>query len=96
MDSEEYRTGSAESENSSDNSYVQVSKDDVQEQQLGSREESPSSLPPLPDAPLPNIPAGSEDEDIYTFDEGDSTMTAPVQVKSTEVSWFIMYCTLTG
>lgn len=66
MESEELRTGSGESENSSDNSYVQVTQEDA-----------PSQDQFVPEM-MPKIPSGEEDEDIYNFgtSEKDSTITA--------------------
>ena len=68
MDGEEYRTGSADSENGSDNSYVQVTQEEAQ--QLGPEEQTPAA---------PKIPAVDDEEDIYGADEG--TPTREEQVK---------------
>ena len=86
MDGEEYRTGSADSENSSDNSYVKVTPEEVQEQ-LETLEDPTSQQ----DADAPEfvsrvtgtgIPSGAEDEDIYNFSEvpvtgGEKSQDAP-------------------
>lgn len=58
MDGDDYRTGSADSENGSDNSYVQVSREDLSE-----REPSPSV-----GGTTTNIPSVDDSKDIY----GDS------------------------
>ena len=63
MDGEDYRTGSADSENGSDNSYVQVTHEDVPP-----AESEPS--PPIEDTTSTDIPSIDDSEDIYG-DDGD-------------------------
>ncbi len=67
MDGEDYRTGSADSENGSDNSYVQVSREDVRESDPLSVEE---------DELVEDIvgPSGDDSEDIYG-DNGEQDET---------------------
>lgn len=79
MDGEDYRTGSADSENGSDNSYVQVSKEDAQED--AQHMDPLDSQPPNDDSPQLVSGTGMSAED-YTLEEGDSTTTGqePVQV----------------
>ena len=67
MEGEEFRTGSADSENGSDNSYVQVTKEEAQQ---------------LVHAPAaPRIPAVDDEEDIYGAEEGTPTHAQGEQVK---------------
>ena len=47
MDGEEQRTGSTESENSSENSYVQVSSDDVRTMEQQQQQPPPNNMPAL-------------------------------------------------
>lgn len=75
MDGEDYRTGSADSENSSDNSYVQVSKEDAQNM-------DPPDSQPQNDSPKLVSGIGMSAED-YTLEEGDSTTT---KQEATQVS----------
>ena len=65
MDSEDYRTGSADSENGSDNSYVQVSKEDAQHEPLDSGPSNDS----------PELVSGTAED--YTLEEGESATTKP-------------------
>lgn len=65
MDGEDYRTGSADSENGSDNSYVQVSKEDAQHM-------DPLDSQPSNDSPQLVSGTGVSTED-YALEEGDST-----------------------
>ena len=66
MDGEDYRTGSADSENGSDNSYVQVTHEDVPP-----AESDPSPpIPPIEDTTSTDIPSVADSEDIYG-DDGD-------------------------
>lgn len=74
MDSEENKTGSADSENGSDNSYVQVSQEDAQHMMADS---------PLPPTDSPQLLSGSgmppeeelEDKDATVYEDAE-----PVQV----------------
>lgn len=77
MDGEEYRTGSADSENGSDNSYVQVTQEEAQ--QLGSQEQPPAA--PQSELYPPKIPAVDDEEDIYTAGPDEGTPTQEEQVK---------------
>ena len=77
MDGEEYRTGSADSENGSDNSYVQVTQEEAQ--QLGSQEQPPAA--PQSEPYTAKIPAGEDEEDIYGADPDEGTPTREEQVK---------------
>lgn len=73
MDSEEYKTGSADSENGSDNSYVQVSQEDAQHMMA-------DSPPPTTDSPQLLSGSGIPEED---FEDKDATIyedAEPVQV----------------
>jgi len=60
MDGEEYRTESADSENGSDNSYVQVTQEEAQ--QLGSQEQPPAA--PQSEPYTAKIPAVDNEEDM--------------------------------
>lgn len=83
MDNEEYRTGSADSENGSSDSYVQVTPEDAQPATEGA---------PIPEAqefasPIAEttaIPSGPEDEDIYTFGEKEEPADFPEPVQVTK------------
>jgi len=75
MDGEEYRTGSADSENGSDNSYVQVTQEEAQ--QLGSQEQPPAA--PQSELYPPKIPAVDDEEDIYTAGPDEGTPTQEEQ-----------------
>ena len=75
MDGEDYRTGSADSENGSDNSYVKVSGEDM---------DPPDSQPPH-DSPQLISGTGIGDEEDYTFTDGDSTMTGQDTVQASLV-----------
>lgn len=69
MEGEEFRTGSADSENGSEGSYVQVSPEDVQissdptEQHV---DPDPSTAPPIVD----------DSEDIYGEPDQDDTLSS--------------------
>ena len=66
MDGEDYRTGSADSENGSDNSYVKVSTEDAQNM---------DPLEPPSDSPQLVSGTGMSAVDDYSMEEGDSTTT---------------------
>lgn len=78
MDGEDYRTGSADSENGSDNSYVQVSKEDAQH------------MDPLdqPQNDSPQLVSGTGMLSEDYAEEGDSTITGQeaLQVEQLEIS----------
>lgn len=76
MDGEDYRTGSADSENGSDNSYVQVSKEDAQHVE-------PLDTGHLNDSPELVSGTGMSTED-YTLEEGDSATT---RQEAAQVCW---------
>ena len=91
---EDHRTGSADSENSSDNSYVQVSKEEVQHV-----EEEPG-VPTEPSPEVTSIPTEIEEEDIYTAGDDDDTptaVTAPQQVRLVVLKKgnYVIVCRLT-
>jgi len=77
MEGEDYRTGSADSENSSDNSYVQVSREDAQNM-------DPPDSEPGDDSPQLISGTGVSPEDDFAHQEGDSTKREqePVQVSA--------------
>jgi len=70
MDGEVYRTGS-------DNSYMQVTKEEAQ--QLGSQEQIPVASRPKFDPYTAKIPAVDDEEDIYGADEGTPTWEEQVK-----------------
>ena len=74
--SEEERTGSADSENGSDNSYVQVSKEDIQQESL--QEDQPEKF---------QFPAQEAEEEVEPQEneakELPITPDFPVQVRET-------------
>ena len=75
MDGEDYRTGSADSENGSDNSYVQVSSEDVpasESQPLVDIDELPVTVDNS------GVPAVDDDEDIYGDDAENEETTDKV------------------
>lgn len=73
MDGEDYRTGSADSENGSDNSYVQVSSEDVP-----ASESQPLDIDELPvTVDNSGIPDVDDEEDIYGDDAEDEETTEP-------------------
>lgn len=75
MDGEEYKNGKADSENGSDNSYVQVSPEDAQRMSSG---ESPS--PPMRDSPQLISGSGVPPEEEFEEGERDTTITDNPQV----------------
>ena len=62
MDGEDYRTGSADSENGSDNSYVKVSSEDM----------DPPETEPAHDSPQLISGTGIAPEEDYTFGDGET------------------------
>ena len=64
MESEEYKTGSADSENGSDNSYVQVSREDAQ-QMMDS---------PVPPTDSPQLISGSGMSPVEELQDKDTTV----------------------
>lgn len=73
MESEDYKTGSADSENGSDNSYVQVSQEDAQHMESESPQPTDS----------PQLISGSGMPPEEDLEEKDATIyedSEPVQV----------------
>ena len=73
MDGEDYRTGSADSENGSDNSYVKVSSEDM----------DPPDSQPTHDSPQLVSGTGIGDEEDYAV--GDSTVTGHEEMQVSEI-----------
>lgn len=88
MDGEEYKNGKADSENGSDNSYVQVSPEDAQRMSAG---ESPS--PPMRDSPQLISGSGVPPEEEFEEEERDITITDNPQPKSFQDDPFYMEST---
>ena len=76
MEGEEFRTGSADSENGSDNSYVhvQATQEDAQH--------APAA---------PRIPAVDDEEDIYGAEEGTPTQGDQVKHQLAVTCWKYSY-----
>ncbi len=85
MDTEDSKTGSADSENGSDTSYVQVSQEDAQRIMSDMLDPSGSPQPPLHDSP--QLLSGSGMPPQEDLEEGDATLTERGQVQVSMVSY---------
>lgn len=89
---DEYRTGSADSENSSD-SFVQVNKEDAaQSEQLMDNDQPPPPSTSEQEPTESGIPAIDDGVDIYGAEEDTSAEPADKEVKVNEICSNLKSC----